>query len=97
MNNFPINDQPSKGPLWGTIIIVLIIIIGGIYIITSPRGDESEILMPPNGQPGEPGGPLSETDLQTFNSEAAIVDLNSMEADLNASESDLQNLDNELK
>ena len=41
MNNFPINDKPSKGPMLGTIIIILIIIIGGIYIISSRQSAET--------------------------------------------------------
>ncbi len=86
MSNFPINDQPSKGPLLGTIIIVLIIIIGGIYIITS-RGNE--VTPPP---PVEPTG-LAPTD----QSQTALAGLSSIEADLTASDADLATLESEIK
>ncbi|MFH1170161.1 MAG: hypothetical protein V1704_01210 [Candidatus Vogelbacteria bacterium] len=88
MNNFPINDQPSKGPLLGTIIIVLIIIIGGIYIITS-RGN-NEVVPPP---PTEPTGIVPTED----QSQTALDGLSSVETDLASSTADLDTLINEIK
>ena len=88
MNNFPINDQPSKGPLLGTIIIVLIIIIGGIYIITS-RGN-NEVTPPPSTE----STGIAPTEDQ---SQTALAGLGAVQADLDASEDDLVTLEGELK
>ena len=102
MNNFPIGDKPSsKGPMLGTIIIVILIIIGGIYIISSRR--DGETVLPPGGVPADTtpieqsGTPTGVIPTGTDNQAAVLDGLKSVEADLNSSETDLQNLDQELQ
>lgn len=41
MNQFPITDKPSKGPVLGIVIIIILIILGGIYILTSRQPAEA--------------------------------------------------------
>ena len=102
MNNFPIGDaKPSKGPVLGTIIIVILIIIGGIYIISSRRG---EVGVTPGDQTGA-GDQTNAGDATNVtpdgnaldNQAAALNGLQSIETELDASETDLQNLDQELQ
>ena len=93
MNNFPINDQPSKGPLLGTIIIVLIIIIGGIYIITS-RGN-NEVVPPPDTSTTPIGSNDSLADIE--DPEIINAQLDAVETDLASSTADLNALENEIK
>lgn len=53
MNQMPINGQnmsnqsaPSKGPVIGILIIALLIILGGIYILTSREGKDGDVNEP---------------------------------------------------
>lgn len=98
INNFPINDKPSKGPILGTVIIVLIIIIGGIYIITSKSG-EAPIIPPTDNAPIDTPPPATLTPPPTGAeaNQAALAGLGSVESDLNASEADLQILETEVE
>ena len=93
MNNFPIEEKSSRGPVLGTIIIVILIIIGGIYIITSrPSGEVT-----PTDQNNLGGGEPAPTSATPDNSQAAVAGISAVETDLNTSETDLQNLDKELQ
>ena len=104
MNNFPIGEKPSKGPLLGTIIIVLLIVIGGIYIVSSRRG---ETPAPTDGLPTDQPNPVSGTvdngdntvpiGTAIGNETNALNGLNAIEGDINSSETDLNNLDKELQ
>ena len=107
INNFPINDKPSKGPVLGTIIIVLIIIIGGIYIIASKRGDNAPVVPPtdetpidgtvPTGSPTPDNAPVSSGPADVDSNQAALSGLASVESDLAASEADLKSLETEVE
>lgn len=98
INNFPMGDKPqSRGPLLGTIVIVLIIIVGGIYIASSRRAEVPPGLPPDQSDTNvignEPAGVTPTVDSQA----AALDGLNALENEINSNEADLQSLDNELK
>lgn len=97
MNQFPIADRPSKGPMLGIVIIVILIILGGIYILASRdkgqlpdsgfgNGDTTAPTDSPAGRNGAGGAPLDAG--QTSN-------LSDLETEAGALETDLQNLDQE--
>jgi len=86
MNQFPIADSPSKGPMLGIVIIIILIILGGIYILSSRSGAPEE---PPAGtSPIPTESPAGRDDGQT-------EDLTDLETEADALETDLQNLDQE--
>ena len=94
MNQFPIAEKTSKGPTFGIIIIVLLIIIGGIYILTSrsnetsPAGDTPPIDSPAGGSGyGETVTPAPVA--------PAPQDVSDLEAEAEALETDLGTLDQE--
>ncbi len=103
MNNFPIADKPSRGPLLGTIIIVLIIIIGGIYIMASRKDTPT---VPPTDQPDTTTGttPIDQTSATPTSvapnadtQAAALAGLDAVQGDLTAIETDLKSLETEIK
>ncbi|MEK7552643.1 MAG: hypothetical protein AAB505_00865 [Patescibacteria group bacterium] len=56
INDFPLPpSKPSNGPLLGTIIIIILIVIGGIYISLNYLNREKPIDLPaqPNNSDGQ--------------------------------------------
>jgi len=77
MNQFPITDKPSKGPVLGIAIIIILIVLGGIYILTSRK-------------PAEAPSPLDIPDNQDVQ---LVPDLTDLEMEAQSLDSDLQALD----
>lgn len=97
MNQFPIAEQPSKGPMLGIVIIVILIILGGIYILASrdkgqlpDSGFGNDGATPPTDSPAGRNGD-SAAPLNT----GQTPDLTDLETETSALETDLQNLDQE--
>ena len=90
MNTEPTATPPRKnsvGPIIGSIIIVLILILGAFYFFVTRRDKTPET---PN-TPGEQvqGAAVTEAESQQLNAE-----LENMDADFNSFEQELSNLEN---
>ncbi len=92
MNQFPIADRPSKGPMLGIIIIVLLIILGGIYILSSRGGrpeQPADTTIPTDSPAGRNGDGATSPDV------GQTPDLSDLETEADGLGADLQNLDQE--
>ncbi|MBI4136144.1 MAG: hypothetical protein HY481_01125 [Candidatus Vogelbacteria bacterium] len=87
MNQFPIADKPSRGPMLGIVIIIILIILGGIYILSSRSGAPEE--PPADTSPIPTESPAGRDDI------GQTPDLTDLETEARALETDLQNLDRE--
>lgn len=91
MNQFPIADKPSRGPMLGIVIIVLLIILGGIYILSSRSGAPAPTdLTTPTDSPAGRNG-----DVNTPLGAGQTPDLSDLETEASGLGTDLQNLDQE--
>ena len=79
-NTMPDAPKKSNGALIGAIIVILILVIGGIYLINENQ-KEDKLLLEENIEMMQPNQDLSESD-----------DLDSIEADLN-SQTEIEILD----
>ena len=99
MNNFPIAEKPSKGPILGTIIIVLLIIIGGIYILSSRKAPVAPVgpeVTPTDTTTGAtPTNPAPTTDNQFTT--PPNTDVSALEQEANGLGADLKTLDQDAK
>ncbi len=88
MNQFPIADSPSKGPMLGIVIIVILIILGGLYILSARRG-----------APDQPADTASPTDSPTGAFAPPDIgqtpNLTDLETEAGGLDTDLQNLNQE--
>jgi len=84
MNQFPITDKPSKGPVLGIVIIILLIVLGGVYILTSRKPAEAPLVDPINQEQLDIEYQLSQ-------------DLDNLEAEAQGLGNDLQTLDQDAE
>lgn len=84
ISSFSPDTNPSKGPLVGAVVIIILLIIGGIYVINSKQGVSSPTPTPTETVTTEPTPSLSSS-----------TDLNDVEKDLGSAST--ADLDNSLK
>ncbi|MEK7478126.1 MAG: hypothetical protein AAB645_02045 [Patescibacteria group bacterium] len=91
ISSFSPETNPSKGPLVGAVIIIILLIIGGIYVINSKQGslDVSPTPTPTPSASEEPTPSLSSStnlnDVEKDLGSISTADLESSLNDLNGS------------
>ncbi|MEK7567606.1 MAG: hypothetical protein AAB513_01645 [Patescibacteria group bacterium] len=91
MNPMPENHQKtSAGPIIGSIIVVLVVVLGGLYLYGQQLGQKNL----ENVSPEEIGTTIDQATLN-LEKQGATDDLGEINADLNTT--NLDNLDAELK
>ncbi len=93
------NNTNSRGPVIGTIIVVIILVLGAIYFIWNKNAVKvdgganatpAENSLPADGTTSvSPATSSNPNDLQTIESELNATDLGSLDTDLNDLESEL--------
>ncbi len=95
--NSPMNQMPpigndehksSTGPIIGSIIVVLIVVLGGLYLYGQQLG-QNEAVVPP-----QETSTTNETSLASIEQQGSSDDLGEINADLNST--DLDNLDSDM-
>ncbi len=83
------------GAILGTLLILLVVILGGLYIWGSMLVEEPEHeIAKPEIENNEPETPRAEADVQIFDTMSPSTELDAIEADLEST--DLDSLDAEM-
>ena len=92
MNQFPMAEKSSKGALFGTIIIILLIILGGIYILAS-RQDGTPSDIPADETPANTTTDANGQPVTSFTTTAENTSVADLEAEATGLGADLGALD----
>ncbi|MEK7585006.1 MAG: hypothetical protein AAB455_00585 [Patescibacteria group bacterium] len=92
MNQFPMAEKSSKGALFGTIIIILLIILGGIYILASRTPSD----VPADETPANTTTDANGQPVTSFTTTAENTSVADLEAEATGLAADLGSLDQEV-
>lgn len=92
MNSFPTNDanKESKGAMIGTIIIIILLIIGGFYVLANRRAEA------PIPLPEEETGAVDTTNTTIVSNDETAVMQAELDAEIKAMEAEMQAMEAEI-